>query len=287
MPGPPQHAGSRTLYASGLAIRSEVLDRLGVPHGFSTRSGGVSTGIFHTLNFGNPGDLPPEERDSRANIAENLRRVSAAIGAEDRRIMQVHQMHGTDVAVADPDAIWADALRADGIVTDDPRALTGVRVADCVPLLLSTLDGRVVAAVHAGWRGVIGGIASKAVLAARELAARHGFSTDLAAAIGPRIGVGAFEVGEEVAGPFESAFGPATSGPTSVVRRDMGLRPHIDLGAAVARQLAAAGLPADRIDVLPQCTASEPELFFSHRRDKARSGRMIALIGPRAMTDQG
>lgn len=286
MPGVPQQADSRTLGAGGLALRSDALDRLGVPHGFSTRTGGVSTGFFGSLNFGNPGDLPPEERDPRANIAENLRRVSAAIGAEGRRIMQVHQMHGTDVAVADPDAIWADALRADAIVTDDPRALTGVRVADCVPLLLSSLDGRVVAAVHAGWRGVLGGIATKAAAAVRELAARHGFSTELAAAIGPRIGVAAFEVGEEVAGPFESAFGPAAAEPSAVVRRDLGPKPHIDLGAALARQLAAAGLVAGRVDVLQHCTSSDPARFFSHRRDGARSGRMIGLIGPRAATDQ-
>lgn len=261
-------------------IQSPALVRVGVPHGFSTRAGGVSAGMFASLNFGNPGELGPAERDSPANLAENWRRLTHAIGAAGRRVLQVHQVHGAEVAVASPDAPWADALRADAIVTDDAGALAAVRVADCAPVLISTLDGRVVAAVHAGWRGVVGGVALATARSVREVARRIGASAELAAAVGPCIAVGAFEVGEEVAAQFEARFGDEPG----VVRRagvgGGGFKPHVDLSLALARQLRAEGVPGARLDVLAACTASDPTRYFSHRRDRGLTGRMVGVIGP-------
>jgi len=142
-----------------------------------------------------------------------------------------------------------------------------VRVADCVPVLLASGDGRVVSAVHAGWRGVAAGVVSEAVQAMRRLGA-----SDIVAAVGPCIGVNHFEVGQEVAEAFDSA------GLRPCVRRDGWPKPHIDLSSAVAWQLREAGVESSRIDRTDRCTFAHADEFFSHRRDHGRTGRQAALI---------
>jgi YfiH family protein len=251
-------------------IRSNVLDR--VPHAFSTRVGGVSGGMFASLNFGNPGDLPAELRDPPANIAENFARLTRAMGpaAQGRTIRQVHQVHGDAVVVIRPGQPWPERdPQADAMVSDDPGVLLAVRVADCAPILLASADGRVVGAVHAGWRGTIAGVLTRAIDAMRSLGAK-----DLAAAIGPCIGPGAFEVGPEVAEQFARHFGPGLAD-----------RPHpasagkalVDLPAALAAQLRQAGVA--RIDADAPCTFADAGRFFSHRRDAGRTGRLVGVIG--------
>jgi YfiH family protein len=259
--------------------RSRLLTECGVPHGFSTRLGGTSADAFTSLNFGNPGELPVGvARDPKGNIEENFRRTLVAAGCPRRRVIQVHQVHGSDVHVhpADtigPAVVWGD-VKADGIVTEDPRVVLAVRVADCCPVLLATADGRVVAAVHAGWRGVVSGVTVRAVKAIRE---RSG--AEIVAAIGPCISFEQFEVGDEVAAEFRAAFGHAAD----VLVRPRGAqhpgKSLVDLKGALAVQLRAAGV--HQIDIDPGCTVSEPELFFSHRRDAGVTGRMIGMIGPR------
>jgi YfiH family protein len=252
-----------------LALRCSILKH--VPHGFSTRCGGVSEGIYESLNFGSPGDLPMDDRDTAENIVRNFRRLLAVIGGSGRRVTEVHQVHGdaVDVVTRDrPRAADAADPKADAVVTDDPSLIVVVRVADCLPLLLASSDGRVVAAVHAGWRGVLSGIVPNAVRGMIELGAK-----DIVGAIGPCISGEAFEVGEEVAAEFEKQFKPET---LVVLRRPHWPKPHIDLKRAVFLQLAASG--AAGAQVLPNCTYSEPELFFSHRRSR-KTGRMAAVIG--------
>lgn len=148
------------------------------------------------------------------------------------------------------------------MVADGPGRLLCIRVADCVPVLLASADGRQVAAVHAGWRGIVAGVIEAAV------AQMQG---ELLAAVGPSIGVRHFEVGEEVASVFDAAF----------VRRDLGDRPHVDLKAAVRDRLEAAGVEA--IDLAGACTYADADDFFSHRRDVTHggmpdTGRMAALV---------
>lgn len=257
-------------------LRSAVLEH--VPHGFSTREGGVSSGAFATLNFGNPGDLAAEQRDPRRNIEENIRRALAACRAAGRELVEVHQVHGAAVHVVrrgERSHAGPHDTKADAIVTDDPERMIGVRVADCAPVLIASHDGRVAAAVHAGWRGVVAGVAVHAVSAMRELAPGS-CAAGLSAAIGPRIGPDAFEVGPEVAAEFARVFGRGTAH----VRAGAGDRSLVDLGGALAEQLRGAGV--ERVDVLARCTYSEPSLFFSHRRathERAATGRMIAMIG--------
>ncbi|HYD01087.1 MAG TPA: peptidoglycan editing factor PgeF [Phycisphaerales bacterium] len=253
-----------------LALRCSILKL--VPHGFSTRNGGVSTGVYESLNFGSPGDVPMDDRDAAENIARNYRRLFAVVGATGRRLVEVHQVHGSAVDVvsrASPRPEGTPDPKADAIVTDDPSIVLAVRTADCLPLLLASGDGRVVAAVHAGWRGVLAGIVQASVDAMRGLGADA-----IVGAIGPCISGEAFEVGEEVADEFERVFKPET---LVVLRKPHWARPHIDLKRAVFLQLAASG--AAGAQVLPNCTFSEPELFFSHRRNR-KTGRMAAVIAP-------
>ena len=164
------------------------------------------------------------------------------------------------------------------MITTHRDALLSVRVADCVPILLAGADGRTVAAVHAGWRGVVANIAEVAVA---ELC-RIGQTApeNLTAAIGPCISREAFEVGPEVAGEFLELFGQQ-------VMDSSRARPHVDLRAAVGLQLLAAGVPADQIDTTDRCTHRDRAEFYSHRRDAGITGRLAAVIGVKGPNRQG
>ena len=144
-----------------------------------------------------------------------------------------------------------------------------VRIADCGPVLMACETGRVVAAVHAGWKGVLANIVPNAIAAMRSLGAHN-----IRAAIGPCIRVDAFEVGEDVAQQFASAFPNAPV----VHRRDHWPKPHVDVVAAITAQLHAANIT--HIDIVGECSFARSDLYFSHRRDGTRSGRMAAFIGP-------
>ncbi len=267
---------------------SPLLAQAAVPHGFSTRRAGVSSGIFSSLNFGNPSELPRDQRDPPRNIARNLQILLESVGIDrrdDKEIVQVHQVHGGKAHTVrrgapahpgPPDPITGEILdtKADAIVTDDPSRILCVRVADCAPVLLSSDDGRVVAAVHAGWRGVIAGVAPEAVQAMRDLGA-----TGIIAAIGPCISFEQFEVGPEVVAEFRKVFGAAA--PCRVTDpSDDHSKGYVDLQAALRHQLVAAGV--GQIETIARCTFAEPELFFSHRRDNGLTGRMVGVITPRA-----
>ncbi len=280
-------------------LTSPILTAHAITHAFTTRRGGVSAGIFESLSFGNPGDLPAERRDPAANIAENFRRALLAIGitqawisegnaqpdvstphhAGNREIVQIHQVHGSAVHVVEangPSHATDHDTRADALVTDDPSRVIAIRIADCTPILVATKDGRVVAAIHAGWRGVVAGIVP-ATIAAMHRVFPTSSSKGLVAAIGPCISVDHFEVGHEVAAEFAAVFGPSTS---HIHPGDGNARPHIDLKSAIIEQLVLSGLHHRGIDTLPHCTVAEPDLFFSHRRDHGLTGRMVAMISP-------
>jgi YfiH family protein len=257
-------------------LTSPLLAAARIPHAFSTRIGGVSAAPFESLNLGNPSDLPREKRDPSQNIRENFRRILAGIGCQGRTLTEVHQVHAAAVHIAGPvtdDSERSPDPKADAIVTTDCARVLAIRVADCAPVLLATPDGSMVAAVHAGWRGVVAGVLPAAISAMRRLGAR-----ELLAAIGPCIGPDHFEVGPEVAEQFDRVFRGSGSPP---VHRAAGpnSKPHLDLKAALHAQLATAGV--ERTDVLPHCTWRDSDLFFSHRRDRGVTGRTAALIAVR------
>ncbi len=268
-----------------VVVRSTLLDRVpGVTHGFATRRGGARGG-----GGGVGGELDFGARASAAARRENRRRLALRLGVEPGRVFTVRQVHGARIvdveAVARREAVAAQ--EADGVISQLAATAVGVLTADCVPVLLAERRGRAVAAVHAGWRGLAAGILGAAVARFEELGVAP---RDLVAAIGPCIGVEAYEVGEEVAEAFadlderedergdEREAGGEAGGEAddSVVRRVGRAKPHVALAAAAARLLARAGVR--QVARSEHCTAREEALFHSHRRD-ASFGRQLSVIG--------
>lgn len=257
---------------SGVAFYvSPLLLERGVAHAFSTRIGGASPAPFDSLNLGNPNRC--DAQDDYERIWENYRLLSLAAGCSaEQKPCRVHQIHGANVARVIRGEPFDTSMKADAIVSDDPSRVISVRVADCVPILLADENGRAVAAVHAGWRGVVGGVVRAALL---EMS-RGGSVGGFVAAIGPCIGFEAFEVGPEVLDAFANAFGPEAP-----CRRRGDGKGHVDLREAVRRQLLAAGIPNRQIDTTDRCTYRDKAEFFSHRRENGVTGRMAAIIQPR------
>jgi YfiH family protein len=205
---------------------------------FTTRRGGVSDGPFQSLNLGLWTDDDPDR------VRENRARVERLSGG---RLAQARQVHGTDVIEADPDTV----VDADGQVTSARGVAPMALVADCVPIALVATEG--VGMLHAGWRGLAGGVVANGVAALRALGAER-----IAAAIGPGAGPCCYEVGEEV----QAAFG--TSGRT------------LDLKAIARERLEAAGVQS--VHDCGLCTMHDPERFFSHRRDGGVTGRQAGVV---------
>jgi YfiH family protein len=244
-------------------ITSELL---GVPHGFPTRSGGVSEGPFASLNCAfSVGDAP-------GAVAENLTRIARAAGVEPGALITVSQVHGDVVLRAG--AAGGPTPRppigeADGVWTDVPGTAVGVRTADCLPILIEDRGGRRVAAVHAGWRGVLANVAVRAL---EQLFAAGTRAEDVRVVIGPCIQKCCFEVDGDLPARFAAAFGDVV-----VVPVEGKTKPHLDLPRAVTVALARAGLPAAHVAALPHCTRCD-DRFFSHRRDRGVTGRHLSFI---------
>jgi YfiH family protein len=240
---------------------------LPVPHGFPLREGGVSEGPFDSLNLGF------SVGDDKDRVEENLRRLCLVAGIDPSALSTVSQVHGDRVLEAtlagDRRAGPPPPLgEADALWTPTPGVAVGVRTADCVPILLSDPGGARVAAVHSGWKGTDARIAARAVEALVERGAR---ADQLLAAVGPAIGPCCYAVSDELAGRFSERFGPE-------VVAQKGAKQHLDLPRAVQKTLFDSGLRADHVDVLRRCTHCEPAQFFSHRRDKGRTGRHLSFI---------
>src|SRR2546421_803923 len=213
----------RRIASNGVVLYvSPVLESLGVAHAFSTRIGGVSEGPFASLNLGNPSGAVVDSSD---HIAENYRRFCEAAGCAGKVMRKVSQVHGAAVVWMNSEQNCAEAPSADAIVSDDPRCVACVQVADCVPVLLASADGRLVAAVHAGWRGVVAGVIPAAVKAMQSRIRGEG---EIFTAIGPAIGAGNFEVGMEVLEEFRRVFGSHAPG-----QLKCGGKAHVDLRAAI------------------------------------------------------
>ena len=260
---------------SSFYLRSELLGRAGFAHAFFTRRGGVSSGPFSSLN------LSLAVGDRAEDVAENRWRAAAVLGVAADAILVPRQVHERGVIMASGSSIAAEVegTSADAIVSDGPGVACAVRTADCVPLLLADQQTRRVAAVHAGWRGVVKGV----VPAALEVMMAHGSRPEhVLVAIGPHISPLAFEIGVEVAEELERAS--ATRG--GVIARP-GHKPHADLRAILGAQLDALGVPTQNIEALPGCTFSDPVSFYSYRRDGPRSGRQLSAIVSEAIVPRG
>ncbi len=245
-----------------LALRSELLDRHGFQHGFSLRRGGVSGGPYASLNLGRGvGDDPDA-------VARNTSRFAEAVGARTERLYEVTQVHGRAAHRVGPeeDVLVVRRVEADALVAERPGHAVGVRTADCVPILVGDPETGAVAAVHAGWRGVVERVVDAALDALGADPRR------LVCAIGPHIRAASFEVGEDVA----RAIAAAAHGEDVVSPGEP--RPHVDLSRAVRAQLRARGVDAAHVDDLGGCTFADSVRFFSHRRDAGKTGRHLSVI---------
>lgn len=238
----------------------------GIAHGFFTRHGGVSQGIYASLNCG------LGSRDDRAAVKENRARVAGHLGA--LHLITAHQAHTAIAIVANQP--WEDGQwpTADAIVTTRRGLAVGALAADCTPVLFADARAGVVAAAHAGWRGAIGGILEATVAAMERLGASK---AGLRAAVGPCIGSAAYEVGPD----FERDFCARDAGSARYFSRPTpGGRPHFDLAGYVASRLERAGVSVTT--GAARCTHAQSEDFFSYRRSQARKepdyGRQISAI---------
>lgn len=195
------------------------------------------------------------------------RTLAHALGVELEDLVRMKQVHRADVFVASGRP--AAQPEADIAVTDAPSIALGVRVADCVPILLADRRTGAVSAVHAGWKGTAAGAAMVAVQAITEKYAAQ--PEDIIAAVGPSIGPCCYEVGSELAGHFASH-------PEAPTWFTPDAKPHLDLWRATRDQLARAGVPPRQIHLCALCTFDHPALFHSYRRDGAKAGRLVAAI---------
>jgi YfiH family protein len=249
-------------------VRSDLLDSVpGVAHAFSTRVGPGG----ESFDLGSTGSDDPVLTARRS-------RLTAAAGMPGRVPAMLQQVHGDRVLDdAEPEA--GEPPRADGLVALRAAGpapvdrIPAVRVADCVPLLIASRDGRAVAAVHAGWRGTAAAIALRAV---ERLALRGVSPEELRAALGPAIGACCYAVGPEVVDKV--ARGTAVHS-SEISRKQPNEALHVDLRLANRLQLESAGLPPDSVTSAPWCSACHSEMFYSYRREGTAAGRMLACIG--------
>jgi polyphenol oxidase len=250
-------------------IQSEALlgDRR-IAHGFFSRRGGVSQGIYASLNCG------LGSKDGRDDVGANRRLVAEALGVMPDRLLTAHQHHSADAVVVTEPWTFETMPRADALVTATPGIALGALAADCAPVLFADPQAGVVAAAHAGWKGALGGVLESAVATMEKLGARR---ARIAAALGPCIGPEAYEVGPE----FQANFIAQSSDNTRFfLKTPLAAKPYFDLPAFVLARLGAMGLGT--VENKTRCTYTSPEEFFSYRRTTHQGepdyGRQISAI---------
>ena len=238
----------------------------GVRHGFFTRRGGVSGGVYRSLNVGS------SSKDRPGHVQENRARAAAVFEVSLPHLLTCYQVHSAiAVTASEP---WAARPEADAVATATPGLVCGALAADCAPVLLADPEARVVAAAHAGWRGALGGVVEAAIEAMAGLGARR---ERIAAAVGPCIGPQSYEVGLE----FLEEFTAKAPGSDAFFRP--GAAPdkrQFDLPGFVLDRLARAGVT--RAEWIGRDTYAEDAAFFSNRRALHRQepdyGRLLSAI---------
>lgn len=250
-------------------LQAPSLSRLArIRHAFFTRSGGVSEGVYASLNGG------IGSKDAPDKVLENRARMAASLGVAPDRFLTPYQIHSPDVVVADGSWTQATRPRADAVVTREPKLAIGVSTADCGPLLFADQDAGVVGAAHAGWRGAFTGVVEATIAAMEKLGAAR---ERMVVALGPTIRQPNYEVGPEFVERFLAAdmdnarfFAPSQREGHAM----------FDLTGYIADRVQRAGIT--RFEDLGLCTYADAERFFSYRRTSQRSepdyGRHINAI---------
>ncbi|MDZ5698000.1 peptidoglycan editing factor PgeF [Chelativorans sp. M5D2P16] len=250
-------------------LRSPLLDAAhaeGVRHGFFTRIGGISEGIYSNLNVG------LGSGDSGDSVRENRRRVAHWMVVPAEKLCTLHQCHSADVVVIE-EPLGETRPKADAMVTQQPGLAIGVLTADCGPVLFADAQARVVGAAHAGWKGALTGVLENTIVAMERLGAER---ARIVAVLGPAISQDNYEVGPE----FQERFLAADTGNARFFRAST--RPGhscFDLGGYTMERLARAGVGAE---MLGHCTYADADRFYSYRRATHRGetdyGRQISAI---------
>jgi YfiH family protein len=250
-------------------IRSPMLEtaaRAGIRHGFFTRIGGVSEGIYRGLNTGVGSD------DDPGKVTENRRRVAAWMQVAPENLLSAYQVHSPDVIIV-REAFSPPRPKADAMVTDRPGLAIGASAADCGPVLFADPEARVIGAAHAGWKGALTGVLENTITAMEGLGAKR---ESIVAVLGPSISQANYEVGPEFVERFTAAdagnaryFAPSAKSGHAL----------FDLNLYTVDRLGRAGVQAGQ---LGRCTYAEEDLFYSYRRathrNEADYGRLISAI---------
>jgi purine-nucleoside/S-methyl-5'-thioadenosine phosphorylase / adenosine deaminase len=251
-----------------MMIQAPTLMLSGIRHAFFTRQGGVSGGLYASLNGG------VGSRDDAGHVAENRGRMAAALGVAPHCLLTAYQIHSPHVVVAEEPWPIEARPRADAMVTRTAGLAIGVSTADCGPILLADPAARVIGAAHAGWRGALTGVAEATVAAMEKLGAER---NRIRAALGPMIRQQNYEVGPDLMARFaaEDKGSERFFRPTARDRHAL-----FDLGGYIAARLDRAGVR--QIEDLGLCTYAEPARFFSFRRTTHRAepdyGRHVNAI---------
>lgn len=250
-------------------LRSPLLESLGsqgIRHGYFTRKGGVSEGIYHGLNTGTGSEDAPEK------VQENRRRVAGWMGVSPDRLLSLHQIHSPDaIVVREPYGL--PRPKADGIVTDRPGLAICASSADCGPILFADPEARIIGAAHAGWKGALTGVLESTIEAMEGIGAQRG---RILAVLGPSISQANYEVGSEFADRFveQDAANATYFIPSANAGHFM-----FDLNLYTVDRLRRAGVTAEALN---RCTYGEEDLFYSYRRSTHRKepdyGRHVASI---------
>ncbi|RRH95632.1 peptidoglycan editing factor PgeF [Mesorhizobium tamadayense] len=248
-------------------VRSPLLEKApGIRHGYFTRIGGVSGGIYQGLNIGTGSS------DDQALVAENRRRVADWLGVSADHLLTAHQVHSPDVVIA-REPFASPRPKADAVVTDRPGIAVGASTADCGPVLFADAEARVIGAAHAGWKGAFTGVLENTIAAMEGLGARR---ERIVAVLGPSIGPNNYEVGPE----FVARFVEADAGNARYFRLSANSgHSMFDLNQYTVDRLRKAGVTAEG---LGRCTYAEEDLFYSYRRTTHRKeadyGRQVSAI---------
>jgi YfiH family protein len=246
----------------------ELSSHPAIRHAFFTRRGGMSAGLYASLNGGlGSGDDP-------AAIAENRRRMCVELGVSERNLVSLYQVHSAEVVVVEEPFPLAERPKADGMATRVPGLALGIATADCGPVLFADPDNGVVGAAHAGWKGALAGIVEATVATMEGLGAER---SRIVAVLGPTIAQAAYEVGPDFLARFRDE---APGSDRFLIPSDRPGHARFDLPGFVLSRLAEAEIA--RASVLGLCTYADAERFFSFRRTTHRGepdyGRLISAI---------
>ena len=249
-----------------------------IKHGFSTRMGGISEGIFASLNLGTDSG---EQVDDPARVEENYTRIAKSIGVDVHSLVISKQVHKTNIRVVTQEDrgkglfIPRDFDEIDGLITNEPDITLVTKYADCVPLYFVDVQRKAIGLTHSGWRGTVAEIGRITV---EELTKHyHSDPKDVIAVIGPSICKHCFEISEDVAAEFRKAFPDAYE--TAILTPLMEQGKYLcDLWEANRQVLLKAGLRKDNIHISEVCTCCNDDLLFSHRKTQGKRGSLAAFL---------